>query len=525
MDEPTAGQDYKNYMDFMDAILRLPSFEAILFITHDVDLAVIYANRVLLVNRGALVADGPPQDVLSDEQRLRENRLVPTSLLRANLERLPTGVFCVPKRSLILPPGSATSCLWGSKPTREESIEMNRTLSIVLALVVVLIIFLAVSWIVASSNPDLSLSNPLMRFVFVIIGLLIAFAIYWFTRDRDIWLVGTREVVYMAIGAALYAIFSYLFNGTVFVVPSVSQVALRPAIVIPMFFGHLRPCGGLFHRRSGQYVRRADRFRPFPQWSSGGLVGLIAGLAMFPDRKKGLNTILGVSGALALLATLFYIAFRNTANMLFFDPNNNIFGDALISPIAGLSVLIGFLLVLAVRYIFRSNLEVAAAVTWAMLGNIIGIGFAALSDIWINGFTLGVAIVGEFIPAANLIFAAVLLPILRLTPQSATSGRWVPLRCSRCRLHQSLTEIAMLVTWRYRKREGSLLQRVDPRAWFIFFGCFLVSTLMFWDFRFLLVFALIALFFVLTSRIPWRECAAPGSSSGSLSPSTPCSPF
>jgi energy-coupling factor transport system ATP-binding protein len=94
MDEPTAGQDYKNYMDFMDAILQIPNFEAILFITHDVDLAVIYANRVLLVNGGALVADGPPQDVLSDEQRLRENRLVPTSLLHANLERLPeTGRF------------------------------------------------------------------------------------------------------------------------------------------------------------------------------------------------------------------------------------------------------------------------------------------------------------------------------------------------------------------------------------------------------------------------------------------------
>lgn len=94
MDEPTAGQDYKNYMDFMDAILQLPSFEAILFITHDVDLAVIFANRVLLVNRGALVADGPPQQVLSDAQRLRENRLVPTSLLSANLERLPeTGRF------------------------------------------------------------------------------------------------------------------------------------------------------------------------------------------------------------------------------------------------------------------------------------------------------------------------------------------------------------------------------------------------------------------------------------------------
>lgn len=94
MDEPTAGQDYRNYMDFMDAILRLPSFEAILFITHDVDLAVIYANRVLMVNNGRLVADGPPQEVLADEERLRANRLTPTSLLRANLERLPvTGRF------------------------------------------------------------------------------------------------------------------------------------------------------------------------------------------------------------------------------------------------------------------------------------------------------------------------------------------------------------------------------------------------------------------------------------------------
>ncbi len=89
MDEPTAGQDYKNYMEFMDAILQLPYFEAILFITHDVDLAVIYANRVLLVAQGRLVDDGPPQDVLRDYNRLAACRLVPTSLLQANFDRLP----------------------------------------------------------------------------------------------------------------------------------------------------------------------------------------------------------------------------------------------------------------------------------------------------------------------------------------------------------------------------------------------------------------------------------------------------
>jgi energy-coupling factor transporter ATP-binding protein EcfA2 len=89
MDEPTAGQDYKNYLSFMDSILQLPNFEAILFITHDIDLAVIYANRVLLVNQGTLIADGKPADVLHDFAFLRANRLVPTSLLQANLDFYP----------------------------------------------------------------------------------------------------------------------------------------------------------------------------------------------------------------------------------------------------------------------------------------------------------------------------------------------------------------------------------------------------------------------------------------------------
>lgn len=89
MDEPTAGQDYQNYMEFMDAIVQLPNIEAILFITHDIDLAIIYANRIALMSEGRLVADGKPQEVLKDLEQLRNWRLVPTSLLQLNLEMLP----------------------------------------------------------------------------------------------------------------------------------------------------------------------------------------------------------------------------------------------------------------------------------------------------------------------------------------------------------------------------------------------------------------------------------------------------
>ena len=94
MDEPTAGQDYWNYQAFMDAILQMPGFDSIIFITHDLDLALIYANRILILYGGKIVADGKPQDVLQDELQLRKFRILPTSLLKLNMQYLPkTGSF------------------------------------------------------------------------------------------------------------------------------------------------------------------------------------------------------------------------------------------------------------------------------------------------------------------------------------------------------------------------------------------------------------------------------------------------
>lgn len=103
MDEPTAGQDFANYTRFMDALcntnngkqsILTENFAATLFITHDVDLAVTYANRVLLFGDKHIVADGKPEEVLKDTDMLLKYRVRPTSLLQLNLDLfVKTGEF------------------------------------------------------------------------------------------------------------------------------------------------------------------------------------------------------------------------------------------------------------------------------------------------------------------------------------------------------------------------------------------------------------------------------------------------
>lgn len=179
-----------------------------------------------------------------------------------------------------------------------------------------------------------------------------------------------------------------------------------------MFFGYaFGPVVGFFSGAVGNIFGDAlTGFGLSPQWSIGnGLVGFIAGMAMlFKDKKRSMDTVLWVSGVLAVLTVVLFFFNRNVQNQFYFVNQESV------SIFAGITILIGFVLVLAVRFGFASNEDVAAAVTWGMLGNILGILFAALSDIFINGFSLAAAVVGEFLPAAgpNLIFAAILVPLL-----------------------------------------------------------------------------------------------------------------
>ena len=84
LDEPSAGQDHRTSRRFMGEVAAIPGLESLYLVTHDVDLALTHADRILLFRDGQVVADGPPTAVIADEERWIACNLRPTSLLRAN---------------------------------------------------------------------------------------------------------------------------------------------------------------------------------------------------------------------------------------------------------------------------------------------------------------------------------------------------------------------------------------------------------------------------------------------------------
>jgi energy-coupling factor transport system ATP-binding protein len=89
LDEPSAGQDHASAMRFMAQVRAIPGIESLYLVTHDVDLALTHADRILLFREGRVVADGPPPEVIRDLDRWRACNLRETTLMQANARWAP----------------------------------------------------------------------------------------------------------------------------------------------------------------------------------------------------------------------------------------------------------------------------------------------------------------------------------------------------------------------------------------------------------------------------------------------------
>src|SRR5579859_5383360 len=179
-------------------------------------------------------------------------------------------------------------------------------------------------------------------------------------RERltaKIWSIGVRQVVFMALGAALYGGLSYLTN--ILQLPATSNVSFRPAIVIPLFFGVVfGPWVGLFTGAVGNFLGDyISGYGVYWNWDVGnGIIGLIAGLAL-------------------------YFTWG--------------------------------------RYFKVAN--IVTAEIFSVVGILVGLAFAAYTDIWVSKYNFAAA-TGNFVPAAlsDLVNGIILLPILLVAYNAAT---------------------------------------------------------------------------------------------------------
>ena len=82
LDEPTAGQDYKVYTEIMSFLetLNKDFGITILFITHDMHLAIEYTNRAIVFSEGKCIGDDSVYKILANNNIIEKANLKQTSL-------------------------------------------------------------------------------------------------------------------------------------------------------------------------------------------------------------------------------------------------------------------------------------------------------------------------------------------------------------------------------------------------------------------------------------------------------------
>jgi cobalt/nickel transport system ATP-binding protein len=80
LDEPTSDLDPRGRREFKALLRQIPATK--LMATHDLELVVEMCSRVLVLDRGAVVADGPTRELLNNEELMLAHGLERPHMLR-----------------------------------------------------------------------------------------------------------------------------------------------------------------------------------------------------------------------------------------------------------------------------------------------------------------------------------------------------------------------------------------------------------------------------------------------------------
>ncbi len=93
LDEPTAELDWRSAHDLLDRFRALhEQGHTVLLISHDMELVAEYAQRVLLMRDGRIVADAPPATFFSQRELLADAHLTPPQVMRLAQRLGDTGI-------------------------------------------------------------------------------------------------------------------------------------------------------------------------------------------------------------------------------------------------------------------------------------------------------------------------------------------------------------------------------------------------------------------------------------------------
>lgn len=82
LDEPTTGHDCRESRQIMELVKKLnQDGKTVLMVSHDMDMIAEYAKRVILLDNGRVIKDGPVGEVMTDSKLLMKSGLMPPSII------------------------------------------------------------------------------------------------------------------------------------------------------------------------------------------------------------------------------------------------------------------------------------------------------------------------------------------------------------------------------------------------------------------------------------------------------------
>ena len=81
LDEPTTGLDYRECMEVMNKIRQLnENRTTVIMVCHDMEVVLDFAKKIIVMNRGEILGEGPARKVLADDTLLNKARLLPPQI-------------------------------------------------------------------------------------------------------------------------------------------------------------------------------------------------------------------------------------------------------------------------------------------------------------------------------------------------------------------------------------------------------------------------------------------------------------